>query len=432
MAAARAIDVQEFIDAHPLSNAQRLLILLCFLVVAIDGFDTDIVGFIAPAIRTEWRLDVTSLGPLFAAGLFGLMLGSFAVGPAADRYGRKTMLIVSVLCFSGGSFASAFSPGISTLIWLRFLTGLGLGGAMPTAITLTSMPERSALFARHLDVLRVHDRFRNRRYRRGERNRRLRLAAASDRGGIMPVFWPQCLRGAARVGSLSRVQRRRRAAGSRGAGGVARGRLRGRDVCRQPRAAIVTGAAAVRRRPAQGTLLLWLAFFMTLLVVYLLQNWMPTLIQRSGISLSRASLITAALQVGGTVGAVVIGRLMDRANPHVVLGVAYIAAGGFVSLIGMAAAAPWLMALAVFGAGFCVSGGQVGANALAAAFYPTAYRTTGVSWAIGVGRSGSILGSFLGGAMLAQDWGLTVRPGRHPAAISGVAMLTLGAVRRRT
>src|SRR6478752_6482879 len=103
MTSPRIVDVQDFIDARPLSAMQRRLIGLCFLVVAIDGFDTAIVGFIAPAIRVEWQLGVARLGPLFAAGLFGLMIGSFAVGPAADRFGRKTMLIASVLGFGGCS-----------------------------------------------------------------------------------------------------------------------------------------------------------------------------------------------------------------------------------------------------------------------------------------------------------------------------------------
>lgn len=138
-------------------------------------------------------------------------------------------------------------------------------------------------------------------------------------------------------------------------------------------------------------------------------------------------------QIGGTVGAVGIGRLMDRVNPHHVLGAAYVAAGAFISILGIAVARPWLMAVAVFGAGFCVSGGQVGANALAAAFYPTAYRTTGVSWAIGVGRSGSILGSLLGGALLAEGWGLSTVYGLAsvPAVVSGLAILMLGTRRIR-
>jgi AAHS family 4-hydroxybenzoate transporter-like MFS transporter len=182
-----------------------------------------------------------------------------------------------------------------------------------------------------------------------------------------------------------------------------------------------------------GTVLLWAAFFMSLLVVYLLSNWMPTLIQRSGLSLRRASLITALFQIGGTAGAVAVGRLMDRANPHHVLGAAFIAASVFVALIGAAAATPWLMACAVFGAGFCVSGGQVGANALAAGFYPTAYRATGVSWALGIGRSGSIVGSLIGGSMLARGWSLALVYGlvSLPVLLSGAAILALGALRRR-
>ena len=135
-AAPRVVDVQAFIDGHPVSTLQRRLLFLCFLVIAIDGFDTAIIGFIAPAIRAEWQLGVAQLGPLFAAGLFGLMLGAFAVGPLADRHGRKTMLVVSMIVFGAASLASSFSGGLTSLIVFRFLTGLGLGGAMPMTITL--------------------------------------------------------------------------------------------------------------------------------------------------------------------------------------------------------------------------------------------------------------------------------------------------------
>ena len=127
-------------------------------------------------------------------------------------------------------------------------------------------------------------------------------------------------------------------------------------------------------------------------------------------------------------GAIALGRLMDRFNPYRILGIAYLMAAGFVSLMGAAAAIPWIMTVAVFGAGFCVSGGQVGANALTAAFYPTSCRTTGVSWALGAGRSGSVVGSFLGGVMLAQGWSLGTVYGvvAVPVLISGAAILALG------
>ena len=123
---------------------------------------------------------------------------------------------------------------------------------------------------------------------------------------------------------------------------------------------------------------------------------------------------------------------MDALNPHRVLGAVYAIGAAFVVLISLTAASPWLMGVAVFGAGFCVSGGQVGANALSASFYPTAYRATGVSWANGVGRGGSIVGSLLGGGMLALGWEVTTVYAlvAIPAIISGAALLTLGVVGR--
>jgi MFS transporter len=122
-----------------------------------------------------------------------------------------------------------------------------------------------------------------------------------------------------------------------------------------------------------------------------------------------------------------MGRLMDKANPHYVLGIAYASAGFFVFLIGHAAATPWLMVLAVFGAGFCVSGSQVGANALSVACYPTASRATGVSWANGVGRISSVLGSMLGGFMLSLGWGLPTVFGivAIPAFIAGLVIFVM-------
>ena len=183
----------------------------------------------------------------------------------------------------------------------------------------------------------------------------------------------------------------------------------------------------------KGTLLLWLAFFMSLLVVYLLTNWMPTLLQQaSGASIADAAFITAMYQVGGTLGAILVGRLMDRFEPHRVLVASYLTGAVCIVLIGLATHRRGLMTLAVFAAGACVSGGQVGGNALSAAFYPTSYRATGVAWANGIGRSGSIVGSLLGGLLLGFGWPATTVYAlvAIPAVISAVALATLGMVRR--
>jgi AAHS family 4-hydroxybenzoate transporter-like MFS transporter len=432
MAAARVIDVQEFIDSHPFSAVQRRTLALCFLVVALDGFDVAIVGHIAPALRAEWGLAVDRLGALFAAGLFGLMVGSFIVGPLGDRFGRKTMLVTSVVCFGVACTVSAFSNGITSLTWLRFLTGLGLGGAMPTAITLTSeyspAPRQASLVTVMFCGFTIGSAVGG-------------LAAAQIvtaygwrplliGGGLLPLALAPILarvlpESARYLVSKDRESSRVQATLQRiaPAADLANASFSGRQASTSSPVSELFGPALLN-----GTLLLWISFFMSLLVVYLLSNWMPTLIQRSGLSLRGASLITATFQLGGTVGAIALGQLMDRFNPYRILGVAYLMAAGFVSLMGAAATIPWIMTAAVFGAGFCVSGGQVGANALTAAFYPTSCRTTGVSWALGIGRSGSVVGSLMGGVMLAQGWSLGTVYGvvAIPVLISGSAILALG------
>src|SRR3954452_23029854 len=115
-----------------------MVIVLCFLVVAADGFDTAAVGYIAPALRAQWGATPAQLAPLFGAGLFGLMAGAFIFGPLADRFGRKTILVSSTFLFGLMSLISGYASSLPELIALRFLTGLGLGGAMPNTITLSS------------------------------------------------------------------------------------------------------------------------------------------------------------------------------------------------------------------------------------------------------------------------------------------------------
>lgn len=181
----------------------------------------------------------------------------------------------------------------------------------------------------------------------------------------------------------------------------------------------------------KGTLLLWLAFFMSLLVIYLLSSWTPRSLRVRGVTLKTASLITTTFQVGGTIGAILLGWLMDRLNPHYVLTVTYSLAGLFIALIGNVTGQLWLVAFAVFGAGFCISGAQVGANALSAGYYPTDCRATGVSWANGMGRIGAVLGSMVGGAMLSAGLGLPIvfLIVGIPAVVAGLCMFVLGRYR---
>jgi AAHS family 4-hydroxybenzoate transporter-like MFS transporter len=156
----------------------------------------------------------------------------------------------------------------------------------------------------------------------------------------------------------------------------------------------------LRGQLSRGTMLLWTAFFMSLLIIYMMTNWLPILIKDTGLTLSQAALISAMFQIGGTVGAVCLGATMDRFDPWRVLTFAYVVGAGFLWFIGQFCQDFLFLIIGVAGMGFCISGTQVGANALASGFYPTASRATGVAWAHGVGRIGSITGTLGGGALL--------------------------------
>src|SRR6202162_2827714 len=132
------VDVAEFIDAQPVGGFQLRLLLSCAAVLFLDGFDTQAIGFVAPGLDKEWGLSKGALGPVFSAGVFGLMIGALLFGPLADRGGRKKIIILSALAFGIGALITAFVHDVGILIAIRFLTGLGLGGAMPNAIALTS------------------------------------------------------------------------------------------------------------------------------------------------------------------------------------------------------------------------------------------------------------------------------------------------------
>jgi AAHS family 4-hydroxybenzoate transporter-like MFS transporter len=174
---------------------------------------------------------------------------------------------------------------------------------------------------------------------------------------------------------------------------------------------------------AKLTLLLWVIYFMSLLDLYFLNAWLPTVMHDAGIALEKAILVTSLFQVGGAVGSVTLGRLIDRIGSYRVLAWTYVAAAASVFFIGAAGASMVLLVLTISVAGFCVIGGQCGSNALAAESYPTPIRSTGVGWCFGIGRIGSIVGPMLGGMLLASRgdtrhvfWAAAI-----PVLIAGIA-----------
>ena len=183
-------------------------------------------------------------------------------------------------------------------------------------------------------------------------------------------------------------------------------------------------------RYGAGTLLLWLTYFSGLVIVYLLSSWLPTLVRDSGASLEQAAVIGALFQFGGVLSAVAVGWAMDRCNPHKVIGVFYLLAGVLAYGVGQSLGHMALLATLVLLAGMCINGAQSAMPSLAARFYPTQVRATGVSWMLGIGRFGAILGAWIGATLLGLGWDF-----QHvlsalvvPAAIATAAIIIKGLV----
>lgn len=177
-----------------------------------------------------------------------------------------------------------------------------------------------------------------------------------------------------------------------------------------------------------GTLLLWLTYFMGLVIVYLLTSWLPTLMRDSGASMEQSAFIGALFQFGGVLSAVGVGWAMDRYNPHKVIGFAYALAGVFAYLVGQSLGNVAVLATLVLLAGMCINGAQSAMPSLAARFYPTQGRATGVSWMLGIGRFGAILGAWAGATLLGLGWNFeqVLTALVIPAALAALAILIKG------
>lgn len=184
---------------------------------------------------------------------------------------------------------------------------------------------------------------------------------------------------------------------------------------------------------ARTTLLLWFAFFMNLLVMYFLVNWLPTLLKASGQTLQVAIFSTAVLNAGGVIGGVVFGRMIDRFNPIFALGCGYFGAAFFIAVAATHATDLAILMVSIFIAGSGIVGAQISMNALTATIYPTAIRSTGVGWALGIGRTGAIVGPVAGGNLLAMGWNARslVLAAVVPSAIAGLAVCALHKQDRR-
>jgi AAHS family 4-hydroxybenzoate transporter-like MFS transporter len=387
-----------------------LVPLLCGLVQMLDGYDLVTIGLAAPSLMREWQLTPAAFTEAFALSSIGIMVGAMVAGPVADRFGRRPMLLLSVFLFGIFSLLSAWAPSLDALVALRFLTGLGIGGAMPTTIALTAdhVPERwrttIIMFMFCGNTLGG--------FIAGQ------VAAATIPswgwhaifliGGVVPLALLPLL-----VWLLPE-SRHLRAAGGSAPGGA-----------RNPVAGLFGQGLATT------TLLLWAIFLLNLLSMYVITYWLPTVLTLGGLTPAAAAAAASYFAIGGVASTLALGLLLARFRAewvlaaNIALGVACIA----ILVLGEARSA--LQGVLLFGAGAGIVGSQLGLNGFAAAVYPMALRSTGVGWSLGIGRLGGILGPILGGALLALGFSpaailLSVCA---PGALTVAAILLLGRIR---
>lgn len=363
--------------AAPASPA--LTIVLCFIVALIEGFDLQAAGIAAPHIALEFGLSAVQLGWFFSAGLIGLLPGALFGGWLADRLGRKQVLIAAVLLFGLFSLLTAYADSYSGLLLARLATGLGLGAALPILIALSSEVAGAGLkstvvsltycgvplggaTAALMGVLGVGEDWRLIFYM----------------GGLAPILLAGLLAMYLREESVVRSS-------SSSGSGSAVGGLFGQG-------------------RATATLLIWASSFFTLAVLYMLLNWLPSLLVVLGYDQVQAGYVQILFNLGGAAGSILTGRLMDRASPVLVVLCTYL--GMLVALAALGLVQRFdLLLLAGAAAGFCAIGGQLVLYALAPMLYPADIRATGVGATVAVGRLGSMAGPLVAGQILALGMG---------------------------
>lgn len=426
----RVVDVKAWIDVRPISRFQWNVLLLCFVIIMLDGYDAAVMGFIAPALIEDWGISRAQMGPVLGAAMFGVAIGALVAGPLSDRYGRKRILLWSVALFALFSLAGALAQSPSQLALMRFLTGLGLGAVMPNCVTLVAeyMPERR----KGLMITLMYSGFNVGSGLGGFIAAGLlshySWHSALIFGGVLPLVVLPFMIVMLPESAMNMVARRLPSGQIAGVlnrlGGSfsseTRFQLNAPQISRHNKV-----AQLFRNGYARGTVALWLTYFMGLFVIYLLNGWLPTILRSGGLSLQQAAIITGLFQLGGPLGGILVGYLMDRTSAKAVIAVTYFL--GCVCLLtqGLMDFGSAALSVLIFISGMCINGAQNGLQAYSPAYYQTEIRATGVSWMHGIGRTGAILSSTLGGVIM-----LAV-PGHSsiflvlalPACLAGAAIL---------
>jgi AAHS family 4-hydroxybenzoate transporter-like MFS transporter len=402
MADAAEVQVSHFLDEHGLGAFQIKLIVWSVLLAMIDGYDIGAIAFAAPSLIKEWHIAPKELGLVLSASNIGVLFGSQIFGWIGDCYGRKTALILSNLLFGIFTFIAAYSTNLTELSVLRFVAGLGIGGVIPNlvAINAESAPRNLratlAIIAAGMVPL-------------GGALAGFAAAALIPTygwqilfyiGGIAPIVFalaaiyglPESIKFMTLHDSHRGKIEALLAAVAPGYKVPPNARFVIEDEKQSPSSPIYlfgNGLAAI-------TPLTWLMFACNLMGYFFLISWTPTLMGAAHVPPQTAALAGAALQVGGTVGALVLCWWLQKAR-FLAIAILFVIAVPVVGSIGYAGlSSTGALIAATFFAGFIVLGIQSGINVVGAMIYPTSLRANGSGWQLGIGRLGAIVGPMLG------------------------------------
>ena len=402
MAEAMVSGAEDALENQRIGGLQMRVAALCALVQICDGYDINSVGVTVPQLTHAWGLPGPAFTTAFLWSSIGIMVGALSAGPIGDRVGRKPLLLASLTIFGLASLASAFADSLLFLTVARFFTGLGIGGAFPGAATLTGD-------------------YAPRRYRATMIMATFTGAPVGGficgqlAGVLLPSFgWPSVYIVGGIVPLLLVValalwlpESPRFLA--------TKGNLTPRETALLQRLDIRPGQSAATIDVASGnpikmlfgegyalqTVLLWIVFFCSLMNLFLFAYWLPEVLHLGGMSPAEAARASSYRDLGAIFAVVYLGLLIDRHGPERALALHYAAGIVFIGAIALFAMPYLLLSVVIFFSGMTIIGSQTGANATAGKLYPARMRTSGIGWALGIGRLGGIAAPVLGGWLLA-------------------------------
>lgn len=428
------INVRALLDSRDISLYQKLVIFLCFLIVVMDGFDVVIMGFVGPSLKAAWHLSNNSLAPVLSAALFGLTFGALTAGPLGDRFGRRKVLIACVAIFGLFTLLVASATGVTQMIAYRFIAGLAMGGIMPMAATLSKeySPERRSAFLVTIVFAGFTVGAAGGGFLAAWMIPQWGWQSVFIFGGILPLMLavfmvfklPESLGFMVHKGKDQAAIRRI-------VEQCAPGSTTEHSTFSMPAPLTVNSGensikTVLNQHYIKGTLLLWVGYFCHLFLVYLLGSWMPTMIKESGMTISQAAIISAMFQLGGPLGSIALGWLMDHFEPNRVLSLSYLSGALVLVFMSSLGADYAMLCITSFYIGAAFNGGGTGMNALSSNFFPLSARATGNSWMHGIGRTGAIISTFAGAWMLNAGWKFSnVATALTVPALLIVALLTI-------